>query len=82
VPKVEISELRKLAEAGGGVSTLITRGGGDLNAVFNLSASAVLNDPNAIEQDARSDYWVEYGVWVLPIVMLLALGFFRRGLMV
>lgn len=82
VPKVEISELRKLAEAGGGVSTLITRSASDINAVFRLSNASALNDPNAAEHDQTSDYWVEYGVWLLPFVMFFALGLFRRGIMI
>ena len=80
VPRINIGELRKLAEAGGGVSTLITRGASDIEAVFKLSNASWQNDESAVEQDITSDYWVEYGVWVLPLLLLLALGLFRRGI--
>jgi len=82
VPKVEISELRKLAQAGGGISTLITRSASDINAVLELSNAADFDNPEAVEQDQTSDYWVEYGVWALPFMMLLALGLFRRGIII
>ena len=32
-------------------------------------------------QDNRvSDYWVEHTVWVLPLLLLMGLGLFRKGL--
>ena len=82
VPKVDISELDKLAEAGGGVSTLITRSASDLEAVFRLSNISLLGDESAVELDQTSDYWIEHGVWVLPFILLFALSLFRRGIMI
>lgn len=83
VPKVDIDELRRVASAGGGISTLITRGSEDIDAVLSLSntqlAEAQTNG-EASGETPLADYWVEYGVWLLPGFLLLALSLFRRGL--
>lgn len=80
VPKIDVSMLRSLADAGGGVSTLITRGNSDIESVFRLSDSLLDPDDSTLEQGQTSDYWVEHGVWLLPFFALFSLGFFRRGL--
>lgn len=84
VPKLNMSELRKLANAAGGVSTAITANTSDINAVIELSASQIKDQTGSTldgAQDNRvSDYWVEHTVWVLPLFLLMGLGLFRKGL--
>jgi len=88
VPKVNIAQLRALAKAGGGVSSLLTRSAQDIEAVFQLSEGLAISNPDtesgsdSAELTPVADYWVEYGVWVLPILLLLALGLLRRGLVI
>ncbi len=80
VPRIDVSQLRALASAGRGVSTLVTRGNGDLEAILRLSDTLINPDIDAADPNRTSDYWVEQGVWLMPLLALLALGFFRRGL--
>jgi Ca-activated chloride channel homolog len=83
VPKVDIDELRTVAAAGGGISTQITRGSDDIDAVLSLSNAQLAGthtDGEGSGEVPLADYWVEYGVWLLPAFLLCALGLFRRGL--
>ena len=80
VPKIDVSQLRALANAGGGVSSLVMRGNSDIDAVLRLSDGLINPNADASENNQTSDYWVEKGVWLLPVLAFLALGLFRRGL--
>jgi len=49
----------------------------------NTDPSVKHNGGNTLDntgQDRVSDFWVEHLVWVLPVFLLMALGFFRKGL--
>jgi len=80
IPKVDAAELREFASAGGGVSRLVSRGTVDINSVIELSKIIATPTDTATDSNPRVDYWVEHGVWFLPVLLFLSLGLFRRGL--
>lgn len=84
VPKLNMSELGKLANTAGGVATAITAGTSDIQSVIEISVSQLDDQTDTAPDEASdnrvSDYWVEHAVWVLPLFLLLGLGFFRKGL--
>jgi len=70
--------LQELARAGGGVFSRLTTDDQDLNRV--LPEISLTDDFEPIESEASGiDRWVEHGVWLLPVIVLLAATAFRRG---
>ncbi len=74
--KFYAAPLQELATAGGGVFSRFTANDNDLNQVLLGSSSG-----ESLDQSSGSgvDRWVEHGVWLLPILLLLAAFAFRRG---
>lgn len=76
--RLDEAGLRALASAGGGRYARLQAAGGDLNQLGLLEpesrGNAALHDDSAQAQRWRDD-----GVWLLPLLLLLALPGFRRG---
>ncbi|HEY8158728.1 MAG TPA: VWA domain-containing protein [Methylobacter sp.] len=79
VPKLNSSELRKLAQAGNGVYQTITANNADIQAVLT-------NVDRSVQQQGKQndnlvlDQWAEKGPWLLLLVLPLAALTFRKGL--
>lgn len=68
--------LHELSRAGGGAFSLMTADEQDLNRLIpNITATDSFDkvESNAVER------WIEYGVWLLPLILLLTATAFRRG---
>lgn len=71
----EIS-LRRLATAGGGRYRRISLDDSDLRGLGVLTARGVAQSRDA---DGSARHWSDEGYWLLPVVLLLVLPWFRRG---
>jgi Ca-activated chloride channel family protein len=80
VPKLNSSELAKLAKAGNGVYETITANNADIQAVL-------ANVDRSVQQQGKQndnlvlDQWAEKGPWLLLLVLPLAALTFRKGLL-
>ncbi len=70
--------LRALASAGGGRYARLQADGGDLDRL-GLLAPESENDASLTEDSAQARRWRDDGVWLLPLLLLIALPGFRRG---
>ena len=78
VIRFNAAPLQELVRAGGGVYSQLTTDDRDLNRL--LPEISATSDFGQMESGAGGiERWVEYGVWVLPLVVLLAAVSFRRG---
>jgi len=71
------AELIELANAGGGVYSQMTANAEDLNVVLSDIDDEALADK--VESEAQVERWVEYGFWLLPLVLFLAATGMRKG---
>ncbi len=70
--------LEELARAGGGAFSRLTADAADLNRLLPEITTASHFD--TVESSSGGvTRWVEYGVWLLPVLLLLAAMAFRRG---
>jgi Ca-activated chloride channel family protein len=80
VPKLNSSELAKLAKNGNGVYQTITADNADIQAVLT-------NVDRSVQQQGKQndnlvlDQWAEKGPWLLLLVLPLAALTFRKGLL-
>ncbi|MFZ2407027.1 MAG: VWA domain-containing protein [Methylobacter sp.] len=80
VPKLNSSELAKLAQAGNGVYQTITANDADIQAVL-------ANVDRSVEQQGKQndnlllDQWADKGPWLLLLALPLAALTFRKGLL-
>jgi len=80
VPKLNSSELAKLAKAGNGIYETITANNSDIQAVL-------ANVDRSVQQQGKQndnlvlDQWAEKGPWLLLLVLPLAALTFRKGLL-
>jgi len=80
VPKLNSSDLAKLAKAGNGVYQTITADNADIQAVL-------ANVDRSVQQQGKQndnlvlDQWAEKGPWLLLLVLPLAALTFRKGLL-
>lgn len=89
VPQLDRAGLDRLARAGGGVSVTLSGGMQDIDAIAAVPTRIVGNDGRADEgtsgesdaagSSARERYWIERAPWLIPLLALLSLGLFRRG---
>ena len=75
--RLDAASLQRVAQAGGGRYVALEPGGGDLEALGVLDATA----PGEAAAEARGQARIarDEGWWLLPPLMLLALLAFRRG---
>jgi Ca-activated chloride channel family protein len=80
VPKLNSSELEKLAQAGKGVYQTITSNDADIQTVL-------ANMDRSVQQQGKQndnlllDQWTDKGPWLLLLVLPLAALMFRKGLL-
>jgi Ca-activated chloride channel family protein len=80
VPKLNSSELKKLAQAGNGIYQSITADNSDIQAVL-------ANVDRSVQQQGKQneslllDQWAEKGPWLLLLALPLAALTFRKGLL-
>lgn len=79
VPRLDMSEMRKLAEAGGGVAVNMTANSADLDSIDSIRELIAIND-DVGESAAEKIYWIEYAPWGVWLLLVLLLGSFRRGI--
>lgn len=78
VPQLKVDALATLAAAGAGIFTTLKNNDDDIRLIDRVQkAIEVVGD--ASEKQATREYWVEYGPYVVVTLLLLALLFFRRG---
>jgi len=70
--------LRALASAGGGRYARLQGDGGDLKQLGLLTPDN-RSDTALLQDSAQTQRWRDDGVWLLPLLLLLALPGFRRG---
>ncbi len=79
VPGLQLSALRKVSEAGGGYFSQLAADDRDLEGLSRVQEALVPAEQGS-GSERRERYWVERGPWVVPILAVLALLLFRRGL--
>ena len=81
LPKVSLSELKQLANAGGGELLEIQDDDSDIKQLLKAVDSAVQNSTTDAQEDMLLDQWDDKGVWLLLLVLPLMALNFRRGLL-
>lgn len=76
--QLDADVLRKLADAGGGNYAPVAIGDVDLRALGVLQADRI---DAAAAQGKRGSAQIDEGFWLLPVLLLLALLAFRRGVL-
>ena len=74
--RLDPAPLRELARTGGGAFSTLTADDLDLQRVL---LPPVDFSPLGEEQEEGVEHWVERGIWLLPLLLLLAAAAFRRG---
>lgn len=78
VTRFDAGPLEEIARAGGGAFSRLTTDDTDLNRLLPEINTA--SHFNPVERNVGGvTRWVEYGVWLMPVVLLLAAAAFRRG---
>ncbi|WP_371186106.1 VWA domain-containing protein [Thalassotalea maritima] len=80
IPKLTTNSLSALSRNSGGIFTPITADDSD---VKKLSALSKLDSERSLEsqQQNQGDQWQEFGPYLLLIALPLALGYFRKGVL-
>lgn len=73
-PPLDESTMRELARAGGGDYFSVTPDDRDMRSLANSVERGVRNLP-----DGEQDQWRDMGYWLLPLLVILLLPFFRHG---
>jgi Ca-activated chloride channel family protein len=76
VPKLQMQDLRRLADAGGGRYTTLSSDDRDIDALL----SGEVADASDSDESVATDQWREEGPWLLLLLLPLAALAFRRGL--
>jgi Ca-activated chloride channel family protein len=80
VPKLNDSELSRLAEKGNGIYRSISSDDSDINALLEQLDSPAEKEANE-NNNLLIDQWSEKGPWLLLLVLPLAALSFRKGLL-
>ena len=73
---LDVARLRQLAVSGGGRYTDLA---GLPGLIGNLEAGAGRAGVARVKQDLRIAHWLDGGIWLLPLLLLVAAGLARRG---
>lgn len=80
LPKLNSTELSKLATAGKGLYKTISNDNSDIEAILSQLQIPTKNSESAVD-DLFIDQWNEKGPWLLLLVLPLAALQFRKGLL-
>ena len=75
IPQRDRESLKVLAQKGQGIYHDFTLNDNDLNATLPDSANAF----STTEVEKQFDQWHDVGFWLIPLLLLFAMGSFRRG---
>jgi len=78
VPQLKTDALSTLARSGGGEFTVLLNNDEDIQKINRVQKKIAVAG-NTAEKDVTNEYWIEYGPYVVVILLLLSLLFFRRG---
>jgi Ca-activated chloride channel family protein len=77
---LDTAGLQQLARTGNGVYVRLGTGSEDVEQL--IQAISQQRTHTADTDDPRqSEYWIEYGPWLIPLMMLCLLTVFRRGVL-
>jgi Ca-activated chloride channel homolog len=78
VTRFSAGPLEEIARTGGGAFSQLTTDDADLNRLLPEISTAGNFDP-AESSAGGVTRWVEHGIWLMPVILLLAAAAFRRG---
>lgn len=78
VPQLKTDALATLANAGKGEFSVLSNNNNDIQLIDRVQKKIAIAG-NTEEEEATNDYWIEYGPYVVVVLLLLSLLFFRRG---
>jgi len=78
VPQLKLDELSSLASAGGGEFSVLKNNDDDIKQIGRVQEKIAIVG-NTSDKEETDEYWIEYGPYVVVILLLLSLLFFRRG---
>lgn len=78
VPQLKPAALASLASAGGGEFIELKNNDADINIIADVQQQVSIAG-NTSEQQETNEFWIEYGPYVIVLLLLLSLLFFRRG---
>lgn len=81
VPKLPLSELKKLASVGGGLGLQISDNDSDIKSLLAAVDSSIQSSGDNPQEDLLLDQWNDKGAWLLLLVLPLVALNFRRGLL-
>jgi Ca-activated chloride channel family protein len=79
VPRLPISKLKSLASRGQGNYQTISNGDNDLDKLVVTFDASENSKSKQQESQQVGDQWQEQGAWLLLLVLMLTLSYFRRG---
>ena len=74
--KLDVDQLRQLAVSGGGRYVDLARLG---SLIRDLQASSEQAGSAREQKNIRVAHWLDGGVWLLPLLLLVAAALGRRG---
>ena len=77
LPKLDSSELRQLADLGGGKFVSMSNDDSDINHLLQAVASDF--PQTTVVSDQTFDVWEDYGYWLILLLLPLLLASFRKG---
>jgi len=80
VTRLDMTGMRGLASAGGGLAVELSSGSEDLDQLDSVRQRIALSG-DMTEARAEKIYWVEYAPWGVWILLVMLLGAFRKGVM-
>ncbi|MBF0622600.1 MAG: VWA domain-containing protein [Magnetococcales bacterium] len=82
VPRMDAQRLGALALMGGGLFHPLTAADTDLDRLLGSMDGRVFDTEQTEQTDVQADIWQEEGFWLVPVILLLMIPWFRRGLLV
>ena len=79
VPQLDLEQLRRLTDAGGGITVKMSPGQRDVDTILDIALRARIDLEQNSSGEPVAHYWVERSPWLLPFVLLASLMLFRRG---
>ncbi len=79
VPQLNVEQLQKLSDAGGGITVKMSPGKRDIEALAAVASRAPTKSLDDSSGNSLALYWIERSPWVLPVLLIASLMLFRRG---